>query len=45
MVAIVGQVLAENTAMLGFVRRLGFTVARLPDEPDVVEARMALGPS
>ncbi len=38
MAAIVGQVLAENAPMLAFVRRLGFSVRRLPDEPDVVEA-------
>ena len=41
--SISGQVLAENAPMLAFVRRLGFTVHRLPDEPDVVEASMALG--
>ncbi len=40
---IVGQVLADNAPMLAFVRRLGFRVQRLPEEPDVVEARLALG--
>jgi acetyltransferase len=35
---IVGQVLADNHPMLGFVRRLGFAIHHLPDEPDVVEA-------
>ncbi len=44
MAAVVGQVLAENAPMLAFVRRLGFTLRRLPDEPDVVEARIALVP-
>ena len=44
MTAIVGQVLAENAPMLTFVRKLGFTLRRLPDEPDVVEARMVLEP-
>jgi acetyltransferase len=44
MVTITGQVLSENAPMLGFVRRLGFTLRRLPDEPDVVEARMDLSP-
>jgi acetyltransferase len=40
--AVVGQVLAENTPMLGFVRALGFAVRRLPGGEDVVEARLAL---
>jgi len=42
MVEIVGQVLSENKPMLGFIRRLGFTIHYLPDEPDVVEARLVL---
>jgi acetyltransferase len=39
---VVGQVLADNAPMLAFVRRLGFRMKRLPEEPDVVEARLAL---
>jgi acetyltransferase len=39
---IVGQVLAENVPMLAFVRHLGFTLRRLPEEPDVIEARLGL---
>ena len=39
---IVGQVLADNKPMLGFVRSLGFTIHGLPDEPEVVEARLVL---
>jgi acetyltransferase len=39
---VVGQVLADNAPMLAFVRRLGFRVRRLPEEPDVVEARLTL---
>jgi acetyltransferase len=39
---IVGQVLAENQPMLGFIRRLGFTIEHLPQEADVVEARLIL---
>ena len=39
---IVGQVLADNTPMLAFMRHLGFTLRRLPEEPDVMEARMAI---
>jgi acetyltransferase len=42
---VVGQVLADNAPMLAFVRRLGFRVQRLPEEPDVVEARLAVGQS
>ncbi len=38
----VGQVLAENQPMLGFVRSLGFALRRIPEEPDVIEARMAV---
>jgi acetyltransferase len=39
---IVGQVLADNAPMLGFMRRLGFTLHHAPDEPDVVEAIMKI---
>ena len=42
MTDITGQVLAENRPMLAFMRRIGFTVRRLPDEPDVVECAMSL---
>ena len=37
---ITGQILSDNTRMLAFIRRLGFVVKRIPDEPDVVEARL-----
>ncbi len=39
---ITGQILTDNTRMLAFIRQLGFTIHRLPDEPAVVEARLAL---
>jgi acyl-CoA synthetase (NDP forming)/GNAT superfamily N-acetyltransferase len=42
--AMVGQVLADNRPMLAFVRRLGFTVHRVPNEADIMEARLALTP-
>ena len=42
MTGITGQVLAENRPMLAFMRRMGFTIRRLPDEPDVVEAAASL---
>lgn len=41
---IVGQVLAENAPMLSFIRRLGFSIHRVPGEDDVVEARLVLRP-
>ena len=44
MAEIVGQVLSDNQPMLAFVRRLGFSVRRLPGEEDVVEARLPLQP-
>jgi acetyltransferase len=43
MTSITGQVLSENAPMLAFMRRLGFTVRRMPEEPDVVEASIQLG--
>ena len=39
---VVGQVLADNAPMLAFVRRLGFTLRRMPDEPEIMEARLVL---
>ncbi len=45
MTAIVGQVLAENHAMLAFVRTLGFGLARVPEDPEVIVARLPLAPS
>ena len=42
LVEIAGQVLADNQPMLGFMRRLGFTIHRMPGEDDVVEATLTL---
>ena len=39
---VVGQILADNAPMLKFVRALGFTVRRLPDDPEVMEATLVL---
>jgi len=39
---VVGQVLSDNAPMLAFVRHLGFSVRRMPEEPEVMEARLAL---
>jgi acetyltransferase len=40
---VVGDVLAENAPMLAFVRRLGFTITRSADDPDLVVAAIDLG--
>ncbi len=37
-----GQILADNIPMLALVRRLGFAITRVPDEMDIVEARLRL---
>ena len=42
LVTVVGQVLADNAPMLAFVRHLGFSVHRMPEEPEVMEARLTL---
>jgi acetyltransferase len=40
--AVVGQVLSDNAPMLAFVRHLGFTVHRMPDDPEVMEVTLEL---
>jgi acetyltransferase len=37
-----GQVLADNRPMIGFVKALGFSLRRSPDDDEVMEARIAL---
>ncbi|MEA2776742.1 MAG: acetyltransferase [Acetobacteraceae bacterium] len=37
-----GQILADNQPMLAFIRHLGFTVHRMVDDPEVMEARLSL---
>jgi acetyltransferase len=39
---VVGQILADNHPMLSFIRHLGFTVHRMPDDPEVMEAKLEL---
>lgn len=39
---VVGQILADNQPMLAFIRHLGFTVHRMMDDPEVMEAKLAL---
>jgi acetyltransferase len=40
--AIIGQVLADNAPMLGFMRALGFTLHQMVGEPGVMEVRLEL---
>ncbi|MDR3530999.1 MAG: GNAT family N-acetyltransferase [Rhodopila sp.] len=40
---VVGQILADNQPMLSFIRHLGFTIHRMPDDPEVMEAKFPLG--
>ncbi|HEX2942180.1 MAG TPA: GNAT family N-acetyltransferase, partial [Rhodopila sp.] len=42
LVEIVGQILADNAPMLSFVRHLGFSLHRMVDDPEVMEARLPL---
>jgi len=42
MTRITGQVLSENAPMLAFMRRMEFTIQRMPSEPDVVEVSIDL---
>jgi acetyltransferase len=37
-----GQVLADNQPMLAFMRKLGFTLHRMADDPEVMEAVLVL---
>jgi acetyltransferase len=39
-VEIDGQILADNAPMLSFIKRLGFTIERIPGETDVLEAKL-----
>jgi acetyltransferase len=42
--SITGQVLVDNHAMLAFMRKLGFSLHRMAEDPEVMEATLALGP-
>jgi acetyltransferase len=37
-----GQILADNHPMLAFIRHLGFSVRRMGDDPEVMEAKLSL---
>jgi acetyltransferase len=39
---ITGQILADNAPMLAFIKHLGFSVHRMPDDPEVMESRLEL---
>ncbi len=41
---VVGQILSDNVPMLAFIRALGFTTRRSPEDEDVVEARRSVPP-
>jgi acetyltransferase len=41
-VEVVGRIMAENSPMLDFIERLGFTCHRMADDLEVVEARFQL---
>jgi acetyltransferase len=41
---VVGQILAENTAMLTLAKHLGFALRHLPDDRMIIEARLSVGP-
>ncbi len=38
---ITGQILADNTPMLAFIRRFGFTIEHIAGESDIVEAKLS----
>jgi acetyltransferase len=40
--AVSGQVLADNRPMISFVKALGFTLRRSPDDDEVMDAKIAL---
>ncbi len=41
---VVGEILADNTAMLELARHLGFHLSHLPEDSQIIEARLRLEP-
>ena len=39
---VVGEILADNTAMLELARHLGFRLGHLPEDSQIIEARLSL---
>ena len=39
---VIGEILAENRAMIDLARHLGFSLLHLPEDPQIVEARLNL---
>ena len=39
---IVGEILAENAAMIDLARHLGFSLRHLPEDHQIIEARLTL---
>jgi acetyltransferase len=37
-----GQILADNQPMLAFVRHLGFSLHRMAEDPEVMQAKLVL---
>jgi hypothetical protein len=40
----VGEFLAENVAMIDLARHLGFRLRHLPEDRQIIEARLSLAP-
>jgi hypothetical protein len=41
---VVGEFLAENVAMIDLARHLGFRLRHLPEDRQIIEARLSLAP-
>jgi acetyltransferase len=41
---VVGEILAENAAMIDLARHLGFSLRHLPQDQQIIEARLSLAP-
>ena len=41
---VVGEILAENVAMIDLARHLGFQLRHLPEDRQIIEARLSLAP-
>ncbi len=41
---VIGEILAQNAAMIDLARHLGFSLLHLPEDPQIVKARLNLAP-
>ena len=39
---VIGEILAENAAMIDLARHLGFSLLHLPDDPQIIKAQLNL---